>query len=112
MNVFEFLMLSQWDDLDRNCSCLLSPITGQKYILVLNIRGFHEGKKFSASAYYVLRGVKAEGELFVYYGSGYEKHRKKAGYTQPYRFTKLGMKENPQSVLETIPSNCFAEADS
>ena len=73
---------------------------------------FHEGKKFSASAYYVLRGVKAEGELFVYYGSGYEKHRKKAGYTQPYRFTKLGMKENPQSVLETIPSNCFAEADS
>ena len=73
---------------------------------------FHEGNKFSASAYFVLRGVNAEGELFVYYGSGYEKHRKKAGYTQPYRFTKLGMKENPQSVLETIPSNCFAEADS
>ena len=73
---------------------------------------FHEGQKFSAPAFYVLRGVKADGELFLYYGNRYEEHRKKAGYTQPFRSYTLGMKENPQSVLETIPSNCFAEADS
>ena len=73
---------------------------------------FHEGQKFSASAYYVTRDVKADGELFVYYGSGYDVVRKREGYSQPYRFARLGMKENPQSVLETIPSNCFAEADS
>ena len=73
---------------------------------------FHEGQKFSAPAFYVLRGVKADGELFLYYGNRYEEHRKKAGYTQPFRSYTLGMKENPQSVLETIPSNCFVEADS
>ena len=75
---------------------------------------FHEGQKFSASAYYVTRDVKADGELFVYYGSGYDVVRKKEGYSQPYRYPATRMKniEDPQSVLETIPSNCFAEADS
>ena len=81
-------------------------------VLAVTYDVFHEGQKFVSIAFYVMRGVKADGELFLYYGSGYEEHRKKAGYTQPYRFAKLGMKENPQSVLETIPSNCFAEADS
>ena len=81
-------------------------------VLAVTYDVFHEGQKFVSIAFYVMRGVKADGEFFLYYGSGYEEHRKKAGYTQPYRFAKLGMKENPQSVLETIPSNCFAEADS
>ena len=73
---------------------------------------FHEGQKFSASAYYVTRDVKADGELFVYYGNRYEEHRKKEGYTQPYFFpVPLENIQDPQSVLTTIPSNCFAEAD-
>ena len=78
----------------------------------LNYNVTHKGQKFSSIAFYVLRGVKADGELFVYYGSGYDVVRKKEGYSQPFRSYNLGMKENPQSVLETIPSNCFAEADS
>ena len=75
---------------------------------------FHEGKKFSAFTFFVLRSVKAEGELFVYYGDLYDEGRKKAGYTQPVRYPATPMKnfQHPQSVLETIPSNCFAEADS
>ena len=78
----------------------------------LNYNVTHKGQKFSSIAFYVLRGVKADGELFLYYGNRYEEHRKKAGYTQPFRSYSLRMKENPQSVLETIPSNCFVEADS
>ena len=78
----------------------------------LNYNVTHKGQKFSSIAFYVLRGVKADGELFLYYGNSYEEHRKKAGYTQPFRSYNLRMKENPQNVLETIPSNCFVEADS
>ena len=80
----------------------------------LNYNVTHKGQKFSSITYYVLRGVKADGELFVYYGSGYDVVRKKEGYSQPYRYPATRMKniEDPQSVLETIPSNCFAEADS
>ena len=79
----------------------------------LNYNVTHKGQKFSSIAFYVLRGVKADGELFVYYGSGYDVVRKKEGYSQPYRYPATRMKniEDPQSVLETIPSNCFAEAD-
>ena len=91
-----------------------APYPGGKgpNVVALTYDVLHQGQKFSAFTYFVLRSVKADGELFVYYGSGYEEHRKKAGYTQPFRSYTLGMKENPQSVLETIPSNCFAEADS
>ena len=75
---------------------------------------FHEGNKFSAFTFFVLRSVKAEGELFSYYGDLYDEGRKKAGYTQPVRYPATPMKnfQHPQSVLETIPSNCFVEADS
>ncbi|WZN64319.1 hypothetical protein HKI87_09g58750 [Chloropicon roscoffensis] len=91
-----------------------APYPGGKgpNVVALTYDVLHQGQKFSAFTYFVLRGVKADGELFVYYGIGYDVVRKKAGYTQPVRFARLGMKENPQSVLETIPSNCFAEADS
>ena len=93
-----------------------APYPGGKgpNVVALTYDVFHEGQKFSAFTYFVLRGVKADGELFVYYGSGYDVVRKKEGYSQPYRYPATRMKniEDPQSVLETIPSNCFAEADS
>ena len=93
-----------------------APYPGGKgpNVVVLIYDVLHKGQKFSAFTYYVLRSVKADGELFVYYGSGYDVVRKKEGYSQPYRYPATRMKniEDPQSVLETIPSNCFAEADS
>ena len=81
-------------------------------VLAVNYNVTHKGQKFVSIVFYVMRDVEADGELFLYYGNRYKEHRKKAGYTQPYRSYNLGMKENPQSVLETIPSNCFVEADS
>ena len=93
-----------------------APYPGGKgpNVVALTYDVLHQGQKFSAFTYFVLRGVKADGELFVYYGSGYDVVRKKEGYSQPNRYPATRMKniEDPQSVLETIPSNCFAEADS
>ena len=93
-----------------------APYPGGKgpNVVALTYDVLHQGQKFSAFTYFVLRSVKANGELFVYYGSGYDVVRKREGYSQPYRYPATRMKniEDPQSVLETIPSNCFAEADS
>ena len=81
----------------------------------MNYNVTHEGQKFVSIVFYVLRDVKADGELFIYYGETYAEERKNAGYTQPSNF-KLEIGEpilqDPQSVLTTIPSNCFADADS
>ena len=74
----------------------------------------YEGQKYSALAFFAMKDIKAESELFIYYGQAYEEHRRKQGYTQPF-YLEFGLDEkvaqDPRNVLQTIPSNCFAEGD-
>ena len=84
-------------------------------VLAVNYNVTHKGQKFVSIVFYVMRDVEADGELFLYYGETYAEERKNAGYTQPSYFKfNLGeaIRQDPQSVLTTVPSNCFADADS